>query len=76
MEDVPGEDRQQGRGPPSSTAKRSREMLPRMAALPRMKTKPEKTEAKVTGSRVRGLRSIRIRLEQRQAASDITPARP
>ena len=51
-------------------------MLPRMAGLPRMKTKPEKTEAKVTGSRVRWLRSIRIRLEQRQAASDITPARP
>ena len=41
-----------------------------------MKAKPEKTEAKVTGSRAGGLRSIRIRLEQRQAASDISPARP
>jgi hypothetical protein len=41
-----------------------------------MKAKPEKTEASVTGARETGGRSIRIRVEDRQAASQSRAASP
>src|SRR5215468_933617 len=53
---------------PRSTAKRSRDMVPRSTRRLQMKPTPEKTVASVTGSRVRAARLMRM-------AAALTPAR-